>query len=393
MKDQVNAFVEIVENVDKTSLSGPLAGCSLAVKDIFDVAGFKTGCGSPEKMAEATPAIVTAPSVQKLINAGAAVVGKTVTEELAFSLNGDNVHFPKPINVAAPGRLTGGSSSGSAAAVTAGLVDLATGSDTGGSVRAPASYCGLVGLRATHGRLSLENTMPLAESFDVFGWFARDGDLYSKVANIMFDDGEHTYKPKRILFAEDCLTLLMGIDEARALDPAMEHVAKFADVTDVSVSDGDMEDWYWIFRKMQGFEAWESHGEWIDRINPNLGPGVKERFEYSKTITKEMYDACSAKRAAITRHMEELIGDDGLLVLPTVPSIAPKADMDFDWLDAFRNRALKLLCISGLTGLPQLTLPMAKMNGCPLGLSLMGPRGTDRQLVEFGVNILKTFKA
>ena len=392
MKDHVNAFMDHPDVPVLNAESGPLAGLTLAVKDIYDVAGYKTGCGSPVKMAEAEPAAQTAPSVQKLLDAGARFVGKTTTEELAFSLNGDNVHYPQPINSAAPDRLTGGSSSGSIAAVAGGLVDIATGSDTGGSVRAPASYCGLIGLRATHGRLSLENTMPLAESFDTFGWFTPNAELYQRVSDVMLDGDEPTYKPKRVLVAEDCLTLLMGIDEARALDGAINHVTEFAKTDDVSLADGDMESWYWTFRKCQAYEAWQAHGDWITKRNPDLGPGVRERFDYSSKITRQEYDQGTAERAAITRHVEELLGDDGVLVLPTVPSVAPLKKIDFSTLDSFRNRALMLLCTSGLTGLPQITLPMATLHDAPMGLSLIGPRGTDRQLTQIGLEMLTSFK-
>lgn len=392
MQDHVNAFMDHPVAEVAHAQDGPLTGMTLAVKDIFDVTGYKTGCGSPVKMAEADPAIATAPAVQKLLDAGAQFVGKTTTEELAFSLNGDNVHYPQPINSAAPDRLTGGSSSGSVAAVAGGLVDIATGSDTGGSVRAPASYCGLIGLRTTHGRLSLENTMPLAESFDTFGWFTTNAALYRRVSDVMLDGEEPDYKPKRVLVAEDCLTLLMGIEEARAIDPAISHITEFAETQDISLADGDMENWYWTFRKCQAFEAWEAHGEWITKRKPNLGPGVRERFDYSATISVADYNEGSADRAAITRHVEEVLGDDGILVLPTVPSIAPLKKMDFSTLDDFRNRALMLLCTSGLTGLPQITLPMVELNGAPLGISLIGPRGTDRQLTKIGLEMLETFK-
>lgn len=392
MKDHVNAFMDYPSVDVPHAKEGPLAGLTLAVKDIFDVAGYRTGCGSPEKLAAAKPARETASAVQKLLDAGARIVGKTTTEEIAFSLNGDNVHYPQPINSAAPDRLTGGSSSGSVAAVAGGLVDIATGSDTGGSVRAPASYCGLIGLRATHGRIPLDRTMPLAESFDVFGWFARTAALYAKVSDVMLGKDAISFRPSRILVAEDCLALLMGVDEARALDAAVNHATAYAGSRDVSLGGGKLDEWYWSFRQAQAYEAWQAHGDWVRTAKPKLGPGVKERFEFASTIAKEAYEGALAHRAEIRRHVEELIGDDGLLLLPTVPSAAPRRDTDFAKLDAFRNRALTLLCTSGLTGLPQLTLPMARMGGAPMGLSLIGPRGCDRQLVDIGLEILATFR-
>lgn len=392
MSDNANAFMNHPFVDVPYAEDGPLSGLTLAVKDIYDVAGYKTGCGSPEKLAEAEVATKTSSGVQKLLDAGTRFVGKTTTEELAFSLNGDNIHYPQPINGAVAERLTGGSSSGSVAAVSHGLVDIATGSDTGGSVRLPASYCGLIGLRTTHGRIALDHTMPLAESFDTFGWFARTSEIYAKVSDVILGGDDITYQPKRILVAEDCLALLMGIDEARALDGAINHVTDFASDEDVSLANEDMESWYWAFRRAQAYEAWQAHGAWIESRQPKLGPGVKERFDYGRGVSDEENADALLLRAQITRHVEELIGDDGLLVLPTVPSIAPQKGDDYSTLDAFRNRALMLLCTSGLTGLPQLTLPMASMNGAPLGLSIIGPRGCDRQLVNVGLQLLTTFK-
>lgn len=393
MEDTVNAFMNHPFKPVAHAKNGPLSGLTLAVKDIFDVKGYKTGCGSPQKMQEAEPATQTASAVQKLLDAGARLVGKTTTEELAFSLNGDNVHYPQPVNSAAPDRLTGGSSSGSVAAIAAGLVDIATGSDTGGSVRAPASYCGLIGLRTTHGRIALDHTMPLAESFDTFGWFTRTAELYATVSDVMLGNDSISYKPSRVLIAEDALTLLMGIDEARALDKAVNHITDYGATSDISLADGDMETWYWAFRRAQAREAWQAHGDWITKTNPTLGPGVRERFDYAASISDEEYNDATLKRAQITRHVEELIGDDGLLVLPTVPGIAPLKAHDFSTLDDFRNRALMLLCTSGLTGLPQITLPMATLHHAPLGLSLIGPRGSDRQLTDVGLQLLSSFRA
>ena len=171
-RDPFNAILDLAEVPVPNAESGPLAGLSLAVKDIFDVAGYVTGCGNPAKASEGRMASKTAAAVQSLLDAGARFAGKTQTDELAFSLMGQNAHFSQPINPAAPDRVTGGSSSGSAAAVAGRLVDIAVGSDTGGSIRAPASFCGLIGLRTTHGRIPLDGAMPLAPSLDTFGWFA-----------------------------------------------------------------------------------------------------------------------------------------------------------------------------------------------------------------------------
>jgi amidase len=140
MQDPLGAFVPHGRIEIEGAAEGPLAGVRFAVKDIFDVAGVITGRGNPDWLASHAPATVNAPAVDALLAAGAKLVGKTITEELAFSVIGTNPYYGTPKNVAAPGRVPGGSSSGSAAAVGGGLVPLALGSDTGGSIRQPRPH-------------------------------------------------------------------------------------------------------------------------------------------------------------------------------------------------------------------------------------------------------------
>ena len=186
--DPLNAFVAYRDKSVPHAADGPLAGLSFAVKDIFDVVGYPTGCGNPVKRMESPPAKANAPAVAKLLAAGARFVGKTHTAELAFSLDGRNSRDGTPVNPAAPGRVPGGSSSGSASAVAGGLCDIALGSDTGGSVRAPASFCGIIGLRPTYGRIDIGGAMPLAPSLDTVGWFTRDIDLYERVGAVLLGE-------------------------------------------------------------------------------------------------------------------------------------------------------------------------------------------------------------
>ena len=225
-RDRLNAFLDHPEVAVESAAAGPLAGLTLGVKDIFDVKGYVTGWGNPDRLDEAVPAAATAPAVQKLLDAGARFIGKTQTEELAFSMIGQNVHFPHPVNPAAPDRVTGGSSSGSAAAVAGGLVDIGTGSDTGGSVRTPASFCGLIGLRTTHGAISLEGTMPLASSFDTFGWFAKDPEIYERVGEVLLgkDSAAPQIKP-RLISLPVLDELVSGPAEAKAYGRMKNAVA------------------------------------------------------------------------------------------------------------------------------------------------------------------------
>jgi amidase len=391
-RDAYNAFLDREEPPVANAPTGPLAGLTLAVKDIFDIEGQRTGGGNPQKLAEAVPAAETNPAIRKLLDAGARCIGRTQTDELTFSLMGQNAHYPYPINPKAPDRVTGGSSSGSAAAVAGGLVDIAIGSDTGGSIRAPASFCGLVGLRVSQGAISLKGGMPLAPSLDTFGWFARDIDIYEQVANILLPadtaplDAEHL-RPLRLEALDE---LLLGEAEtaeyARIAEIVASVIGRAETAPTLSVS---LDELYMMFRQIQAYEAWAVHGEWISATDRKLGPGVGDRFAFGSTIGCDIANAQTARRTAFREELATLLGTDGVLVLPTVPSAAPLAASSFDAVQAYRERALRLLCLSGLSGFPQITIPLGKVDGAPFGISLLGPAGSDRALVGLARRILE----
>jgi amidase len=385
----LNAFLDLDQIPVANAQSGPLAGLRLAVKDIYDVAGYRTGCGNPQRYQEASPALATAPAVQALLDSGARFVGKTQTDELAFSLMGLNAHFPSPVNPAAPDRITGGSSSGSASAVAGGLADIATGSDTGGSIRAPASFCGLIGLRVTHGRISLDGTMPLAPSFDTFGWFARDMATYDKVGAVLLGDDLHRHQLQRALALDVLDGLVLGPKEADEYRRMVRNVASVMGAPQTaSPPSHSTDDLYWCFRRLQGYEAWQSHGVWISGGDRMLGPGVKERFEHGAKIDAATARHETERRDAFRRELADRLGDDGVIVLPTVPGAAPLKAASFDDLQIWRERALRLLCFSGLSGFPQITLPLGQVDGAPFGLSLLGPKNSDRQLMALAARLL-----
>lgn len=386
--DPVNAFLTLDPVEVPSAPSGPLAGLTFAVKDIFDVAGYPTGGGSPVRQAESPIHTENAPVVDAMLKAGARFAGKTQTDELVYSLNGQNKHYPEPINVRAEGRITGGSSSGSAAAVAAGLVDFALGSDTGGSVRAPASYCGLWGIRPTHGRVSLDRVMPLAATFDTAGYFADTSEVFARVAPVFLGEDRRPAKLTRLMRADDAFAQLLSGREAAALRPVEAKVAAVLGRPEpVTVAAEGLDDWYWTFRRLQAVEAWKAHGAWIESRNPDMTPGVRERFEFGKTVTGDELKRTEDNRSAQRKRVEAIVGEDGVLMLPTVPAIAPRRDLSGDALQAYRERALAILCISGLSGLPQVTMPLATLDGSPLGLSLIGPRGVDRALIDLALRI------
>lgn len=389
MNDTYGAFCRATHVTLPGSETGPLAGLSLAIKDVFDIKGHRTGAGNPDWLRTHPTAGTTAPTVQRLLDAGAHIVGKTHTDELAYSLNGENVHYGTPVNPNAEGRIPGGSSCGSAAAVAGGLVDFAIGTDCGGSVRLPASYCGIFGFRPTHGRIPLDGIVPLASSFDTVGWFTRDARLLEKVGRMFLDSQADTRPPRQLLLAADALTLA-GNAITAALQPAVNRInIEIGPARPVTVSPEGLSEWMQIFRILQGAEIWANHGAWIREVQPTFGPDIQKRFEWTATIQQAQVqvDSAKEKREQIAARMDALLGEDTVLCLPTAPGIAPLRNTPSDKLEAFRSQALSLLCIAGLARLPQVNLPLGSLDGCPIGLSLIGPRGADMLLLKIAVGL------
>ncbi len=384
--DALDAFCRHTHVAVAGASTGPLAGLTFGAKDIYDIAGHRTGFGSPEWLATHPPATRTAPVVAALLAAGADMLGKTQTDELTYSLNGENAHYGTPVNVNAPGRIPGGSSSGSAAAVAGGLVDFALGSDTGGSVRAPASFCGLYGMRPTHGRIALIGACALAPSFDAAGWFARDAALLERVGLVLLGETAPP-APGALLLAQDALALL-DAPAVAALQPALTCItAALGALRPVTLSAEGLPQWFQAFRVLQGAEIHTQLGAWVAQNKPQLGPGVRERMAWTATITADAVARAQAVRDVAQRRMDALLADHAVLVLPTLPDIAPLLNTPAAALDDFRARAMSLLCIAGLAGLPQISLPLATLNGCPLGVSLIGGRGDDALLLQLAREI------
>jgi amidase len=368
--------------------TGPLTGLTAGVKDMYDIAGSRTGAGNPTWLATHAPASTNAAAVAKILAAGATIIGKTICDELFFSVSGMNAHYGTPTNVRAPGRIPGGSSSGSAAATAAGACDFALGSDTGGSVRAPANHCALVGLRPTHGRVSLENVLDLAPSFDTCGWFTRDVATFARVADVLLGADPAPLPDRiRLLAPTDLWNLLAPevLEAQRGPRDRVEAVLGRAAPVEV-VLDG-FEAMYWSFRYLQGREAWRTDGALIDRFQPPLGPGVKDRFAWARDVSDAQVATAAAFRERFRAHLARLLGSDGVLLMPTMPDVAPLASADESGLEDYRNQATRLLCSAGLAGFPQLSLPLGSRLGAPLGLSLLGPAGSDRSLVRLAERI------
>lgn len=318
-------------------------------------------------------------------------------DELAFSLTGQNAHYGTPRNPACPGHLPGGSSSGAAAAVAAGDADLGLGGDTAGSVRVPASHCGVFGFRPSHGRVPLEGSCALAPSFDTGGWLARDARVLRRAGSALLDArGRRTPAPLgRWLVGADAFALASPAAAQAIFAPLSTRMASVRAVLgaprEVQVG-GDVEGgllaWADVFRVHQSWEAWQQHGAWVRRRAPALGPGVRERLSAASGVTRAEFEAARRQRAVITAHLEGLLGADAVLAVPSAPGPAPPLGEPPASVDAFRRQLIALSCIASLAGLPQVSLPIATVGGCPVGLGLIGPRGSDEELLELTEHLM-----
>lgn len=368
---------------------GSLSNARFAVKDVFDIAGHATGAGNPTWLATHAIPTESHPVVDRLRAAGAEVAGKVITDELAYSLNGDNMHYGTPVNPNAPGRVPGGSSSGSVSAVAAGLVDFALGTDTGGSTRVPASYCGVWGLRTTHDLLPRTHMVPLHPSFDTVTWFARDAGMFARVGRTLL--GSSGLQIRRVL-APRAVWDLASPDFL----PHLEHVAGTLadrantrlDQVDVLRGAGDsLESWRTAYVAMGAHEAWALHGDWITRHQPTFSPPIAGRWQAAAGVSDAQFSEASAEVARIRAHMRALVGEDAVMILPSAAGIAPLLGASGADIDALRMRTMHITCIAGIAGLCQVSIPFRNSEGVPVGVSIVGPAGSDLDVIEIATQL------
>jgi amidase len=391
INDHLNAFCQDTHAYLAGATDGPLSDLTFAAKDIFDIAGYVTGGGNPDWKATHGPAERTAWVVRVLVDAGATMVGKTITDEMTRGIFGENAHYGTPVNPRAPGRVPGGSSSGSAAAVAGRLVDFALGSDTGGSVRVPASFCGLYGLRPTHGRIPLDGILVQAPSYDTIGWFARDAHVFAKVGAVLLQRHITAARPRRLIVAEDAFEVA---DEAvqHALQPVVDRVASLVGhCTTTRLAPTHLGDWSGQQQVLQGREAWETARDWIDQVNPRFSFEVSERYRAASAISDPEVEAAKSARDAIITRMSAMLADGSIVCLPTTPTPAPLRGEPLSTRNTLRRRISMLTCIAGTTGMPQINLPLTEVDGLPVGLSLLGKRGSDEILIAFGRDVADAF--
>ena len=380
-EDSSGAFVPGVPLRIEGRKRGPLSGLTFAVKDLFDVAGHPTGGGNHDWARHNPVPTRHAWAVETLIEAGATLIGKTITDEISLGILGENAFDGTPVNPAAPGRVPGGSSSGSAAAVASGLCDTALGTDTGGSVRVPASFCGLYGIRPTLGRIDLSGMMRQAPSSDTAGWFARDGETFARVSAVLLGEAIPKTLPTKLLLAVDAFGFA-DAEVTEALRPMADKLAGLiGEVLDAMMAPPGLSVWARAQRALQRYEGWLTFKDWIDADNPRFAFSVARNLVQASMIPEDERQWAALMRAEARARLQHLLPPGTILCLPTTPFPAPQKCLPISAQEPLRHGIAVLSSHGGLTGVPQVSLPGAAVNGLPVGLSIVGGHGTDTSLV------------
>jgi amidase len=362
---------------------GPLAGCTTVIKDLFDIAGQKIAAGNPDWLAAHASATANAWAVQRWLDAGASVIGIAHTDELALSLSGTNVHYGTPVNPRAPDRVPGGSSSGSVVAVASGLVDFALGTDTGGSTRVPASYCGVHGIRTSHGRIPLDGAVRLAPRFDTAGIFARTGQWLKRATLPLLTDARTPSPTSGIVLAMDVLNLAHE-DTAKAVEQAAERLAEALDLPldRADLGDGRLDTWRQAFAARQMADVWATHGAWITAHAPSFGPGIAARFADASRADLARGGLADVAESEIHEALDRILPPGAVLAYASAFGPAPLIDEDTEKKLQLRVQTIAMTCIAGLGRLPAISLPLAEVDGLPVGLCLVARPGEDERLLD-----------
>ena len=360
--------------------SGLLNELKFLVKDMCHIKGLKTSCGNPDFFNKCIPAKEHAPFLKGILNEGASLNGLTICDEFFYSLIGENGHYGTPTNLNAPSCVPGGSSSGSAAALTTDLYDFSIGSDTGGSVRIPASFCGLIGMRPTHNRINTKGVYPMAPSFDTIGWFANSAEIFQKVGDVLLDKIERSnVNFKRFLIAEDLLELC----DAEVQDSFNNYIKNnLPDIDKKRLSKISKDIIADNFRILQGNEVKINIIPWIEKNKPNISPEIRSRIDMASKITDIEVNRALIFRKTLIDEIEKSLPEGNIAVFPTSPFSAPKSGQDDESLGSFRKRLMELTSIAGMTSRPQITIPRLKDKSGPVGISLLGWKYSDEILLN-----------
>ena len=375
---------------------GPLAGLTVAVKDIFAVRGYRIGAGNPVWLRGRRREKAFAPAVGDLLRGGASLRGIAATDEFAYSIAGTNVHYGTPPNGAVAGAIPGGSSSGPASAVATGQAEVGLASDTAGSIRVPASYQGLWGLRTTHDLVPRQGMLPLSQTFDTVGWLARDVDTLERVARWVLVTDSSAADPDADLTPDGPFPGRWAVprEALSCLEPATREAFETwlrrttasggndgVDLVDV----GDLAEYHEVFRTVQGAEAWRNNGPWFEANPEALGPDIADRLRAASRITDEHEHVARVRLTELRERVREITGQ-ALLVLPSTPGPAPSRTADRVTIEETRTATLRLTSLAGIGGLPALSAPFltvpSAVGPAPVGVCFIGPVERDLDLVR-----------
>jgi amidase len=393
-----NAFIEYVEVEPRGS--GSPDGLNFAVKDLIDIGGHKTGCGNPTWRGTHPPASVNAVCIEQLLDADARCVGKTVSDELAFSLLGENHFYGTPLNPKAPERVLGGSSSGSASAVACWLVDFALGTDTGGSVRVPANNCGVWGMRPSHGFISVAGVNPLAPIFDTVGILASSAEVLGRAASVLLACEDIPGEDAGTIHLLEEAFCIADPDVRQALEEPVQRLRSlFGErLRDTSVweiyreseaSEGKgLKTWHDTYGVLQWAEIESCLGAWVEAAIPAFGPEAAQNFDLVRGLDRRRVRPSAQRREEYSRRLKVFLGPNDLLCMPTMPALAPLKGTiaprgQVSPGDNYYARALSLTSVAGIGRLLQVSLPVAESSGSvPVGLSLVAANGRDAFLLN-----------
>lgn len=389
MTDKSTQLVDpFIETFDIAPYStGELSGFNFSVKDLIDVENSITGCGNPFWKKAHPPALRHALCVDQLLHAGARCLGKNICDDFAFSLYGKNFFYGTPLNPKAPDRIPGGSSSGSASAVAAGRVDFALGTDTAGSVRVPASNCGIYGMRPSQGRGSLSGVVTCS-SFDTVGIFAPSMEVLEKVAGVLLGLNAKANRLNKIYLVKEAFDLCDAA-VVQALEPPIAQLKEDLPVEEISLDEilGLSEGINACFEchaLIKNIEAWNSLGDWLKQNPHSISPKIKENFDYIASLDRKELSNKMRLREQLRNRLNSFLEPGNLLCFPTTAGLPPLISATSEELKEkkYSRRTLMLASIACIGDLPEITTPYFTTEGVPIGLSFAAAHRNDELLTQ-----------
>ncbi|KAM0891980.1 hypothetical protein ACQ4PT_026050 [Festuca glaucescens] len=386
-----------------------LSDLTFAVSDNFEIEGYVAGFGNPDWKRTHAAASRTAVAVTNLLKQGATCVGRTVMDELGFGVTGQNLHCGTPINPASPSVVPGGSCSGSAVAVSAQLVDFALGTDTTGDLRIPASFCGVLCFRPSHGVVSTVGTLANSQSLDTIGWLARDPRILHRVGDVLLPAavGGFIKGKRQLIFADDCFESLkvprqktVHVIESAVLTLPGYQPPKHIDIgqyiisnvpslkefcepsTKMQEGNSALKALCTVMLLLQRYEFKANHEDWVNTVKPKLGLEITTRVlqavNFRDDNIKSLYIVRSEWRSAL----KNLLKDTGILVLPTMAGYPLKRNSKQRLSSEFEDKMYAFVSIAALSGCCQATVPLGNHNDRPISLSFVAAHGSDKFLLR-----------